>query len=313
MQYLIVGAKARALLHGRTHVSTDDIQALAKPVLRHRLVVNFAAESEGVTPDDIVGRLLGDHSHQRGRADARCPIPKDFCILRRSPASARLEVRARHVVEGFLAGIHRSPYFGQSIEFLPAPRVRAPATTCGTSTGRSGPSRTAITSSSTKKTRTCAATLLVDVSGSMRYGSGPLNKFDYACTLAVSLAYLLLRQQDAVGCLAFDETVRSRVPLRTKRSHLNSDHPGPGRLASRSQKTDMLAILRGVAETYPRRGMMILISDLLVDRAVAVRRPASCCGSMGHDVMVFHVLDDDELDFPFNGATRFEGLELPDI
>ncbi|HEX4144996.1 MAG TPA: MoxR family ATPase [Pirellulales bacterium] len=58
VQYLIVGAKARALLHGRTHVSTDDIQALARPVLRHRLVVNFAAQSEGVTPDDIVGRLL---------------------------------------------------------------------------------------------------------------------------------------------------------------------------------------------------------------------------------------------------------------
>ena len=58
VQFLILGAKARALLHGRTHVSTDDIQALARPVLRHRLVVNFAAESEGVTPDDVVDRLL---------------------------------------------------------------------------------------------------------------------------------------------------------------------------------------------------------------------------------------------------------------
>ncbi len=58
MQYLILGSKARALLHGRTHVSTDDVQALAKPVLRHRLVVNFAAESDGVTTDDVVDRLL---------------------------------------------------------------------------------------------------------------------------------------------------------------------------------------------------------------------------------------------------------------
>ena len=58
MQFLILGAKARALLHGRTHVSTDDIQALAKPVLRHRLVVNFSAESEGITPDHIVDHLL---------------------------------------------------------------------------------------------------------------------------------------------------------------------------------------------------------------------------------------------------------------
>ncbi len=58
VQFLILGGKARALLHGRTHVSTDDIQALAKPVLRHRLVVNFSAESEGIGPDDVVDRLL---------------------------------------------------------------------------------------------------------------------------------------------------------------------------------------------------------------------------------------------------------------
>ena len=69
VQFLILGGKARALLHGRTHVSTEDIQALAKPVLRHRLVVNFAAESEGVTADDIVDRLLDSHSHPRRRAD----------------------------------------------------------------------------------------------------------------------------------------------------------------------------------------------------------------------------------------------------
>ena len=69
VQFLILGGKARALLHGRTHVSTEDIQALAKPVLRHRLVMNFAAESEGVTTDDIIDRLLADHPHERRRTD----------------------------------------------------------------------------------------------------------------------------------------------------------------------------------------------------------------------------------------------------
>jgi uncharacterized protein (DUF58 family) len=151
--------------------------------------------------------------------------------------------------------------------------------------------------------------MLVDVSGSMRYGRGPLNKFEYASTLAVSLAYLLLRQQDAVGCLAFDETVRSRVALHTKRSHLNSiiqalSVTDPGR------KTDMLSILRGAVETYPRRGLMILISDLLVERD-ALFAGLRLLRQMGHDVVVLHIMDDDELDFPFNGATRFEGLELP--
>ena len=64
--------------------------------------------------------------------------------------------------------------------------------------------------------------LVIDVSGSMRYGSGPLDKYEYGCTIAASLAYLLLQQQDAVGCLAFDQAIRAKVPQRTRRSHLNS-------------------------------------------------------------------------------------------
>ena len=76
-------------------------------------------------------------------------------------------------------------------------------------------------------------------------------------------------------------------------------------------KTDMFQILREVAETYPRRGLMVLISDLLVERE-GLFRGLKLLRSRGHDVLVFHVLDDDELDFPFNGPTRFEGLELPE-
>jgi len=142
----------------------------------------------------------------------------------------------------------------------------------------------------------------------MQYGSGPLNKYDYGCTVAVSLAYLLLRQQDAVGCVAFDEAIRAKVPLRSKRTHLNSLIQALGANEPR-QKTDMYAIMRGVAETYPRRGMMVLISDLFADRAGLIKG-IKLLRQRGHDVMVFHVMDDDELDFPFNGPTRFEGLEM---
>src|SRR6185295_4672783 len=99
-------------------------------------------------------------------------------------------------------------------------------------------------------------TMLVDVSGSMQYGSGPLTKYDYCCTVAVSLAYLLLRQQDAVGCVAFDEAARTKVPLRTKRTHLNSLIQALS-ISEPKQKTDMYHILRGAAETYPRRGLMV--------------------------------------------------------
>jgi uncharacterized protein (DUF58 family) len=143
----------------------------------------------------------------------------------------------------------------------------------------------------------------------MRYGSGPLNKYEYASTVAVSLAYLLLQQQDAVGCVAFDDHVRMATPQRTKRNHLESIIQALD-VSRPSSKTDVRPILREVAETYPRRGLMVMISDLLVDRG-PLWRGLKLLRSRGHDVLVFHILDDDELDFPFNGPTRFDGLELP--
>ena len=139
---------------------------------------------------------------------------------------------------------------------------------------------------------------------------GPLNKYEYGCTIAASLAYLLLRQQDSVGCVSFDEKIRSKVPALSKRNHImsivqamDSDTP--------RDKTDMYAIFRQVAETYPRRGMMIVVSDLLADRDGTIKG-LRLLRQRGHDVMVFHVMDDDELDFPFSGPTRFEGLEYDD-
>ena len=221
VQFLILGAKARALLQGRTHVTCEDIQALAKPVLRHRLVLNFTAESEGVTPDRSDRAPAGRHPHPRRRADPRCPIPKDFCILRRSSGS-----RGWNCAPGT-----------SSKDFSPA------CIAVRTSASRSSSGSTASTPTATisrhidwkvwakqdryyvkqfEEDTNLRCTLLVDVSGSMRYGRGPLNKYEYACTIAVSLAYLLLRQQDAVGCVAFDEAVRMTVPLRTKRNHLDS-------------------------------------------------------------------------------------------
>jgi uncharacterized protein (DUF58 family) len=109
--------------------------------------------------------------------------------------------------------------------------------------------------------------------------------------------------------MAFDEAIRAKVPQRTRRSHLNSivqalSASAPG------EKTDLQPIMREAAETYPRRGLMILVSDLLVDRA-GLFKGLKLLRQHGHDVIVFHVMDDEELDFPFTGPTRFEGLELP--
>ena len=131
-------------------------------------------------------------------------------------------------------------------------------------------------------------------------------------TIAASLAYLLLRQQDSVGCLSFDEKVRMVVPLPGEPQPPGIDLAGPRRRAAPRDKTDLYPIFREITETYPRRGLMVVISDLFSDRE-GIFRGLKLLRSRGHDLMVFHVLDDDELDFPFTGPTRFDGLESPDI
>ena len=155
-------------------------------------------------------------------------------------------------------------------------------------------------------------TLLVDGSASMDYRSGPLSKYDYAATLAASLAWLALSHGDAAGCAVFDESVRATAPARMKRSQLGSvvevlesRRPGSGR------HTSFLPVLRGLAETLPRRGMVVIISDLLGDRE-GIAKGMQMLRRRGHDLVLLHVMDDDEIDFPFDGPTRFEGLELPD-
>jgi len=223
---------------------------------------------------------------------------------------ARLDVRARYVVEGFLSGVHRSPYFGQSVEFLQH-REYAQGDDLRRIDWKVWAKQDRYYVKQYEEETNLRCTLLVDVSGSMRYGSGAMSKYEYASTVAVSLAYLLLRQQDAVGCVAFDETVRATVPLRSKRKHLQSVIAAL-EVSVPKQKTDLYRILRHVAESYPRRGMVLLVSDLLVERA-GLFKGLRLLRQRGHDVMVVHVLDDDELDFPFSGPTRFLGLESPEL
>jgi uncharacterized protein (DUF58 family) len=220
---------------------------------------------------------------------------------------SRLDLRARHIVEGFLSGIHRSPRFGQSVEFLQH-REYTPGDDLRHVDWKVWARQDRWYVKQFEEDTNLRATLLVDISGSMQYGQGEYNKYEYACTIAACLAYLLLRQQDAVGCLAFDDAIRLQVPQRTKRSHLNSIIQA---LAARDprDKTEMGSVLRGAAESFPRRGLMILISDLLVERR-GLFKGLKLLRQNGHDVLVFHVMDDEELDFPFSGPTRFEGLEL---
>jgi uncharacterized protein (DUF58 family) len=236
------------------------------------------------------------------------PASKRFLHPEALKRISKLELRARHIVEGFLSGMHRSPYFGQSVEFRQH-RPYAWGDDLRHVDWKAWAKQDRLYVKQFEEDTNLRCTLLVDVSNSMSYGAGPLNKYEYGATIAASLGYLTLRQQDALGCVSFDEAPRVMVPLRSKRNHLESVIQALDRSAPQ-QKTDMYRILRQVAETYPRRGLMILISDLLVARE-GLFKGLKLLRQRGHDVLVFHVLDDDELDFTFNGPTRFEGLELP--
>lgn len=222
---------------------------------------------------------------------------------------SRLELRARHIVEGFLSGMHRSPYFGQSVEFLQH-REYAAGDDLRHVDWKVWARQDRLYVKQYEEETNLRCTLLVDVSASMAYGNGPLNKYEYACTLASSLAYLVLQQQDAVGCVAFDERIRSTVPPRSQQNHLQSVINALN-VAEPRDKTGTYAVFREVAETFHRRGLMVLVSDLLAD-SDGTLRGLRLLRQRGHDVLVFHVLDDDELDFPFAGPTRFDGLESPD-
>ncbi len=222
---------------------------------------------------------------------------------------SRLDLRARHIVEGFLSGEHRSPYFGQSIEFVQH-REYAAGDDLRRVDWKVWAKQDKYYVKQYEEETNLRATLVVDVSAGMQYGSGPLNKYEYASTVAVSLAYLLLRQQDAVGCVAFDEKVRRTVPIRSRINHLQSVIAALDASAPRD-KTDIAKVLQTVAQDTPRRGLITIISDLFVDRS-GLLRGLRMLRQRGHDVMVFHIMDDDELDFNFTGATRFEGLEGPE-
>ena len=220
-----------------------------------------------------------------------------------------MELRARNIVEGFLSGMHRSPYFGQSVEFVQH-RQYAPGDDLRHIDWKVFGRQDRLYIKQYEEDTNLRCTLLMDASKSMQYGRGPLNKFDYGATLCACLAYLTLRQQDSVGLTVFDQKIRARLPWRSSRSHLQSIYKSLQN-APTTDKTDIKGVFREINDTYPKRSLMVIASDFLGAEAEALKGLGQLRKS-GHDVLVFHVLDDDELDFPFNDPTRFEGMESLD-
>ena len=219
---------------------------------------------------------------------------------------ARLDLRAQHIVEGFLSGMHRSPYFGQSVEFLQH-REYAPGDDLRHVDWKVWARQDRLYIKQFEEDTNMRVNLLVDVSSSMGYGGGHLTKYEYAATIAASLAFLILKHQDAVGCMTFDDKVRARIETLSKKTQLTSIIKSLDVNQPRD-KTDLENIFVQAAQIYPRRGMMIVVSDLFGD-VDATMKGLRLLRQRGHDVLVFHVLDDDELEFPFTGATRFEDME----
>lgn len=217
-----------------------------------------------------------------------------------------LELRARTVVEGFWHGLHRSPYHGFSVEFTeyrPYTPGDDPRYLDWRLVARTD--RYFIKKFEDETNLRCH--LLVDNSRSMTFGSRAYSKADYARTLAATLAYFLAQQGDATGLLTFDERVREYLPARHRHGHLRHlmlalDKPAAG------TATDLAAPLRRVAELVRKRGLVVLISDLLAP-ASTLEAPLALLTAARHEVVVFQVLDPAELTFDFSAASRFLDVE----
>src|SRR5438034_2090074 len=190
--------------------------------------------------------------------------PRRFLHAETIARISRLDLRARHVVEGFIAGMHKSPFFGHSVEFIqhreyvPGDDLRHLDWKVWSKTDR-------YYIKQYEEETNLRSTLVVDVSESMHYGRGALNKYNYACTIAACLGHLLLRQQDSVGMITFDDKVRQTVPARSPQTHIDALVKAMDVSRPRA-KTDLEKILRRVTESVSRRRMIILVSDLLADR-----------------------------------------------
>ncbi len=218
-----------------------------------------------------------------------------------------VSLRARAVADGVLQGLHKSPHQGASIEFAEH-KEYAPGDEIKHVDWKAFGRLDKYYVKKFEHETNLQAFLVVDASGSMGYGAeGMLTKFEYASIFATTVGYLLLKQQDAVGLLKFDEDVGELIPPRSRMTHLAA-------IAEALEKTkvkrgtDLEAALKTLVDHQKKRGVIIILSDFFGEDERAFSMLRNLVGR-GHDVSVVQVLDGDELTFPFNEMTLFEGLE----
>ncbi|MBX3747258.1 MAG: DUF58 domain-containing protein [Verrucomicrobiae bacterium] len=217
-----------------------------------------------------------------------------------------LGLHARQVVEGYLAGEHRSPYFGFATEFAQHREYSQGDDPRHLDWKVLGRTDRYYVKQYEQETNFVAQVLL-DGSESMRYGSGAVTKLHYGKQLAACLAYLILLQRDAVAVGLFDAALRRYLPRSNNRANI---HLIMSQLAAfdGGERTQIGPVLHEMATQTPRKGMVVLISDLF-DEEAAILEGIQHLRFVGHEVIVFHVLDPAELEFPFRGNIEFVGLE----
>ena len=217
-----------------------------------------------------------------------------------------ISMKAKLVVEGYIIGQHRSPYHGFSVEFSehrsyePGDEVKHIDWRLYGKTNRLYVKRY-------EEETNLRAHLILDTSKSMSYTSNKVSKLDYGSYLLAALSYLMISQQDAAGVVLFDEKIRSFIPPKSTPSHLNTllnilDAPKPG------NDTKIESVLHQMAERINKRGLVIIISDLL-DEPKNVFKGLKHFRHRKQEVILFHILDRNELEFEFENRTKFVDME----
>ena len=217
-----------------------------------------------------------------------------------------LSLTSRALVEGAMTGSHRSPYKGLSTEFADH-RQYVKGDDLKRLDWRVYARTERYYIKRYEESTNLKAYILVDSSASMAYRSNGLPKYEYACHLAAGLAYVVVKQADCAGMVLFGEKIEDYFPPRSSLSHLRAmldalahHHP--------AKRTNTAATLHGMAELIKRRGLIIVISDLMDDPQAVIKGLAHF-RQKRHDVVVLHVLDDDELNFPFEKVATFRDME----
>jgi uncharacterized protein (DUF58 family) len=217
-----------------------------------------------------------------------------------------LELKARLIVEGFVSGLHRSPFHGFSVEFAEH-REYVPGDDIRHIDWKVYGKSDRFYIKQYEEETNLRAWIFLDVSESMEYGAGPMTKVDYGRHVAAALAYLIAQQQDAVGLCTFDTDIRSFLPAASSPGHVRSLMRELD-AAKTGGDTSMGDVVHHAAEQVGGRGVVIIISDFF-DELDSVLRAVRRLRHGGHEVVLFHLLDRDERTFPFERTILFEGLE----